>query len=377
MTALTQDRKTAQLDPNSVIPQLLSFGVEAQTTIYGGAMVATDASGYAVPASANTALKVWGRAERQVINTTAAGAGSAGALQVSVRPGTYFFNVGTGADAITIADVGLPAYAIDDNTVGLTDGGGTRPFAGVIWSVPVAGQYLGQVAILVGPVSASASQEGGSTAYKARAVITSIQAYGGTGTGTLTESSNGALATQDGLSSLAVGDVVLLPEGTTNISAAADAGPYEIVSLGGASSEWQLTRPSWWEHGAAMQPDQGIDVGGEGTLFGGSTWRVHAAKGVVIDTGDPLLYPDKVTQQVTLSAGSIAITNVPILSATKSNFVLTLHATGGTTATTIMYEPTSVTAGALGTATVTAEAMSAPGTKQSSDTSVLNVTILN
>ena len=61
MTALAQDRITNQYGtPDSVEPLLLSFPVAAATTIYGGSLVATNAAGYAVPASASNALKIWG-----------------------------------------------------------------------------------------------------------------------------------------------------------------------------------------------------------------------------------------------------------------------------------------------------------------------------
>lgn len=148
MSALTQDRKTDQVDPNSVIPQLLSFPAEASTKIYGGAMVATNAAGNAVPASASTALKLWGRCERQTDNSS----GGAGALQVPVRPGCFYYASGTSADAIAAANVGQACYSIDDNTVGLTDGAGTRPYAGVIVGV----RSDGQVAVLVGQPGAYA-----------------------------------------------------------------------------------------------------------------------------------------------------------------------------------------------------------------------------
>jgi len=43
--------------------------------------------------------------------------------------------------------------------VNLTDGGGTRPYAGVIQQVPTSGPYLGQIAVLVGMPGAYAPSD--------------------------------------------------------------------------------------------------------------------------------------------------------------------------------------------------------------------------
>lgn len=171
MSALISDRKTDRMNSeDSVYPLLLSFPVEASTTLYGGAMVATNAAGNAVPASSSTALKLWGRCEKQTIN-----AGAAGALQVPVRPGAYFYNSGTGADTIAQANVGSACYASDDNTVNLTDGGGTRPYAGVIVNIAPNGQ----IGVLVGqasPYAVDAQGGGGITHLTIPVPLATIQA---------------------------------------------------------------------------------------------------------------------------------------------------------------------------------------------------------
>lgn len=125
MTALAAPRKTLRLQDIPFI-ELLSMQVKASTKIYAGGMVATDATGYAVPAATSTALKVWGIAEDTVDNT----AGSSGDLLVRVRRGAFNLNVGTSGDALTIADIGAMVYAIDDNTVGKTSGSSARSIAG-------------------------------------------------------------------------------------------------------------------------------------------------------------------------------------------------------------------------------------------------------
>ena len=159
---LTMDRLTDQLGtPEVVLPQLLYFPVAAATTIYGGAIVCTDASGNAVPASATSTLIAWGRAERQVVNTTAAGFGSAGELSVTVHQGVFFFNNST-ISAVAAANVGQACYCENDNVISLTSQGGTLPFAGTIVAYSEQGLaeagVAGQVGVLLGIAMANAQQ---------------------------------------------------------------------------------------------------------------------------------------------------------------------------------------------------------------------------
>lgn len=212
---------------------------------------------------------------------------------------------------------------------------------------------------------------------RCRAVATTLAAYAGTGTGVLTASANGALGAQDGVSTLAVGDLLFLPEGLTNVTTA-DAGPWVITSVGGASAKYVLTRPSWWAHGMTIVECTDVNVGSEGTLFAGTTWKSFAASATkVVDTDAPLFFPGRVSQKITLVSGVKAITNVPLRSATQTNYLITWNTSHGTVSTTTDYAPTLVTPGPLNTATVTIAATSSPGTNQTSDASDLNLTIIN
>src|SRR5262249_7920613 len=144
---------------DAVYPQLLSIPVEADTILYGGAWIATKAAGDAVPASASTAPRLWGRGGRQVDNPTTApggpGPGPPGAALLNVRPPVYFFDNGTSTDALGASNVGGPTYASDDHTANATDGAGTRPYAGIM--MPGGGTNnlspTGQVAVFVGAPS--------------------------------------------------------------------------------------------------------------------------------------------------------------------------------------------------------------------------------
>lgn len=110
MTALAADRNTPYQDAETI-----SVPVAASTTIYAGALVAANASGYAVPGSTATTLTALGRAEESVAN-----AGSAGDKSVLVRRGKAFKFANDGGDAVVQADLGKSCYITDDQTVSHT-----------------------------------------------------------------------------------------------------------------------------------------------------------------------------------------------------------------------------------------------------------------
>jgi len=209
---------------------------------------------------------------------------------------------------------------------------------------------------------------------RCRAGATSIGAYTASN-GTLTANANGALAAQDGVT-MVVGDVLMLPEGLTNVTAA-DAGPYTIVSLGGASAKVVLARPSWWKHADLIPQGGDLLIGPEGTLFGATTWKSFVTTAIkVIGTDAPLFWPRRVTQQVVLVGGHLVKTNVPIRSATLTQFFFS-RTTANTCSSTVQYVPLSIVAGALGTASVDVTAAVAAGTINAADVSTLAFTIEN
>lgn len=218
-----------------------------------------------------------------------------------------------------------------------------------------------------------------SGAYKARNVVTSLQAYTGTGTATLTETANGAWAAQDGSTSV-VGDTVFVQAGTTNLVGAVDSGPWVISSLGGASAQWVLTRPNWFNQGATIVQGTVVAIG-EGTLWIGTEWKSFVATNKLVGTDDPTFYVGRVTQTATLAAGTIAVANVGVRSLTKSQFLASLNTAGGTLTGTVMYgvlpNVTALVAGYIGTASLTFKAIATAQAVQASDTSIINVTVIN
>jgi hypothetical protein len=59
-----------------------------------------------------------------------------GVLSATVATGTFLLLGGTGADALTVTNVGTSVYLINEDTVGATNGGSTRPVAGLLVQVP-------------------------------------------------------------------------------------------------------------------------------------------------------------------------------------------------------------------------------------------------
>lgn len=391
MSALSADRKADKLVvEDQVYPNLLQYPVAASTSIYGGALVALDGSGNAVPASATGTLKCVGRCEKQALNLASGGSpgatGSAGSIQVQVRQGCFYFNINADS-TIDGTKIGANVYASDDNTVSLSDGGGTRPYAGYVVDAALAASMRGStslVGVQVGVANPYALNPELSTAsaFKARAVVTTLQAYGGSGTNVLTETSNGAISAADGVT-LVVGDVVLIQGGTSNLTDPKDSGPWTVTNLGGAGSKWTLTRPDWWTTGATMPIGAVIDVGGEGTVWLGTAWKSFAASGKVIGTDDPTFYVGRLSQSVTLTTGFVTKTNVGIKSTTTTGISFVPTNFSGA-ASTVSYRTgnyasggAATAAGYAGTGSVSITALVAAGTFNTSDVGTGMLTITN
>ena len=110
MAALTTERSTNEIANGA---HSLVLPVKASTTIYQGAIVAIDASGYAIPGKKATGLKTAGRAEETVFND-----GADGAVTIKVTRGVFVYNnTATAVNKITGANVLGPCYIEDDQTV--------------------------------------------------------------------------------------------------------------------------------------------------------------------------------------------------------------------------------------------------------------------
>jgi len=227
-------------------------------------------------------------------------------------------------------------------------------------------------------LAAYAASKGGRT--KARCVVVALPgAYSGSGTGVLTATANGALASQHGVTPAAL-DLVWLAAGATNITAALDSGLMMVVDPGATGRPYVLARPPQWAHGSVIPVGSTVDVGGEDTLFRGSRWHLEAAKGAVVDTDDPAAYPDKVViKNVTLASGvHAAFTTVPISPNTGTVDVVYCSTYGVSPDTaTVDYGPEAITPGAIGTASVVPAAYAAGMVVNTSDGSHVDVVFLS
>jgi hypothetical protein len=161
MTVLANDM--ARAGSPDLATRSLSVPVAAATTIYQGALVATQigGSGLAVNASADRSLRVIGVATARAVNTTAEGYGGAGDISVPVERGVFPFSNSSSTDAITAADIGERCFVVDNDTVARTSSFGLRPVAGIVSKVEG-----GKVFVEIG---ATQVQENGAIDYMAPA----------------------------------------------------------------------------------------------------------------------------------------------------------------------------------------------------------------
>jgi hypothetical protein len=132
--ALTADRNTEMKDS-----ELISVPVATNVVIFGGALVAANATGFAVPGAVAATLTYLGRAEGYVNNNP----GANGAKTVLVRRRKAFKFKNHGADLVVQADLGKVCYIVDDETVAKTNGGATRSAAGTVLGIDTDGVWVG------------------------------------------------------------------------------------------------------------------------------------------------------------------------------------------------------------------------------------------
>lgn len=133
MAGLTKDRNTDKRDGTTI-----SLGVAAGKKIFAGALVSRNAQGYATPGEAVSTHLGAGRAEAFADNSTGADA----AVSVLISKGVFRYGNSSGADEVTGADLGADCFAVDDQTVAKTSGGGTRPVAGRVFDVDSDGVWV-------------------------------------------------------------------------------------------------------------------------------------------------------------------------------------------------------------------------------------------
>lgn len=311
------------------------FPLEANTVIQSGQMVGIDASNNLVPANNASCIRVLGAAGFTVDNSTPPSGqytnaygltGAAGQGSCEVKYGENCWNNDTVAGGvIAVEHIGLPCFAKDDETVSLSDGAGAYLPAGIICGVgDERGGGNKQVHVQQGPLAVAAATAaydsgsgGGSDAYeplvahRVRAVITTMVTYTAAA-GVITVTATNSNPTYDGVTP-AVGDVVLLP--AAKATTASDEGPYVVTTKGASGVHCVLSRPSWWETGSTQYDGAILELGSEGSVWAGTTWKsMPAAKSFVVDTTAPDFYPrtQSATSASMIAGVSTAITTLYI-----------------------------------------------------------------
>lgn len=157
MSALTRERLT---DFAGLIPARGTYGSKANVRNFKGGLTCLDADGRAMPGDtkANGALFAVGKSSATFNNLHGSDAGGAAdAIDVEVEFGTFGWMSGADADAIAAKDVGKVCYVIDDQTVGLTDGGGTRCVAGIVTEVRNGRVYVAMGPHVIGSINYAAA----------------------------------------------------------------------------------------------------------------------------------------------------------------------------------------------------------------------------
>src|SRR5471032_1609277 len=131
--SLTADRNTPYKETATV-----GVPVGANAKIYSGALVAANATGFAVPGATATTLTYLGRAENFIDNT----GGADGAQAVIVRREKQFKWVNSAADPVDQSCLGKLCYIVDDQTVAKTNGGNTRSAAGKVLGISADGVWV-------------------------------------------------------------------------------------------------------------------------------------------------------------------------------------------------------------------------------------------
>lgn len=176
------------------------------------------------------------------------------------------------------------------------------------------------------------------------------------------------------------GDRVLLAGQTT----AADNGIYVVGTV--AAGTAPLARAADMPAGMAL-PNGSIVTVAEGTFYANSNWKSTATTtgGAVIGTNDPAFYPKTYKQTVTLAAGtytigfgSTATPDEPLYLLSGAVIQCTRNTAGGTLGTDGYNAPSaSRVTGIPGTAVAIINSQNDAGTLGSSDTSTVDVLVIN
>lgn len=138
MTALAKGRP--DLDNAGALVQTLGRPAATGKTFYNNALACLFA-GYLRPVTGVFGERVVGVVDVGLADNFVT-TGADGDFKVVTKTGIFPFLIGSAGDALTAADVGSRVFAIDDQTVGKTDGGVQRPVAGQLVFVESSRAYV-------------------------------------------------------------------------------------------------------------------------------------------------------------------------------------------------------------------------------------------
>lgn len=187
---------------------------------------------------------------------------------------------------------------------------------------------------------------------------------------------NAASTSADGVT-LLEGDVVLLTAQTPGT----DNGPYVVGPVVGPAAP--LTRPFWWSPDTVIPSGTVIEVGGEGTLFKNSSWKVTGAS-FVVETGGPGLFPQNQRYTGALGAGDLFLDgsgasghhDIGLYMTADASVQVTRRAFSGALLT-VEYEVLVQMPGQRGAAALRIQAQQADGSLSNYDVSTLSVLVNN
>lgn len=203
------------------------------------------------------------------------------------------FQNSEGADEVTEDHYGQIVFAVDDNTLAATDGGGTRSPAGYFVGFDdFAGTDTIAIEVPDNFEAAVSRLQGFAAAQRVvRGVVTSDVA----------DLAAFTVAGNDGLT-YAAGQVVLL----ANQTDATEDGPYIVGTV--AAGAAPLTRPSWWASESVQAAGAEFRIN-EGTAWKGTVWYAALAGVVTVGTSEPDFYPRRHSFTTSAMVAGVISTN--------------------------------------------------------------------
>jgi hypothetical protein len=241
MTALAAARS------NLEGPVFYTQGYKAKATkvFYNGALCMLDTGGYLIPAGTTAGCRVVGIIElANSISKDTTGL-SDGDYVASVKSGVFSLAAGTTTDLPTIADLGKPVYALDDQTISRLPGSG-RPVVGILQKIDGAKFYVA-VGLGAGSGAPANNNDGFGTAWQGPG---SSEAF--SSPGALSVNTEVSLLTVDGTDAITLADglfkgqrkIVTVVAGTNTpigtITPATPSGFATVTALGAVGDSVEL-----------------------------------------------------------------------------------------------------------------------------------------